>query len=78
MIVILVWSYGYSRCSEMNVYVKESMNCSEQGLYQNVTGGDQETAAYVFTDIPFLDSHSPCFFEKWLRVAQENGTQNDT
>ena len=29
IIVILVWSYGYSKCSETNVYVQESMNCSE-------------------------------------------------
>ena len=59
MIVILVWSYGYSKCSETNVYVKENMSGSEK-----VTTGDQETVAYVFTGIPFLDSHSLYFFEK--------------
>ena len=30
-----------------------------------------ETIAYVFTDISFLDSHSPYFFKKLLKVAQE-------
>ena len=29
-----------------------------------------ETVAYVFTDILFLESHSPYFFKKWLKVAQ--------
>ena len=43
----------------MNVYVKENMNGSEK-----VTTGDQETVANVFTDIPFLDSHSLYFSEK--------------
>ena len=29
-----------------------------------------ETVAYVFNDIPFLDSHSPYIFKKWTKVAQ--------
>ena len=29
-----------------------------------------ETVAYVFNEIPFLDSHSPYIFKKWLKVAQ--------
>ena len=29
-----------------------------------------ETVAYVFTDIPLLDSHSPYFFKKWLKLPQ--------
>ena len=28
-----------------------------------------ETVAYVFTNIPFLDIHSPDFFKKCLEVA---------
>ena len=77
-IIILVWSYDYSKCSETNVYVKESMSCREQSLYQKVTSGDQETVDYVFTDIPFLDSHNPYVFKKWLSVVQGKSTQNDT
>ena len=23
-----------------------------------------ETVTYIFTDIPFLDTHNPCFFKK--------------
>ena len=30
-----------------------------------------ETIAYVFTDISFLDSYSPYFLKKLLKVAQE-------
>ena len=40
------------------------MNCSQQRLYQKVTSGDQETVAYVFTYIPFLESDSPYVFKK--------------
>ena len=29
-----------------------------------------ETVAYVFNDIPFLDSHGPYIFKKWPKVAQ--------
>ena len=58
--------------------VKESMNCSGPRLYQKVICGDQETVAYVFTDIPFLDSYSPYSFKKWLRDVQGKSTQNDT
>ena len=54
------------------------MNCSEYRLNQKVTSGDQGTVAYVFNDIPFLDSHNPYFFKKWLRVVQGKSTQNDT
>ena len=50
----------------MNFYLKEgtvvSRSCNKKLLV--------ETVAYVFTDIPFLDSHSPYFFKKWLKVAQ--------
>ena len=28
IVVISVWSYDYSKCSETNVYIKERMNCS--------------------------------------------------
>ena len=31
-----------------------------------------ETVAYVFTDIPFLDSHSPYFFKNDLKLLKEN------
>ena len=27
-----------------------------------------ETAGYVFTDILFLENHSPYFFKKWLKI----------
>ena len=40
------------------------MNCGEQWLCQKVTSRLVETVAYVFTDIRFLDSHSPYFFIK--------------
>ena len=29
-----------------------------------------ETVGYIFTDIPFLDSQSPYFCKKWLKIAQ--------
>ena len=29
-----------------------------------------ETVAYVFNDIPFLDSHNAYIFKKWVKVAQ--------
>ena len=29
-----------------------------------------EAVAYVFTDIPFVDSHSRYFFKKWLNVLK--------
>ena len=31
-----------------------------------------ETLYYVFTDIPFLDSHSPYFFKNDLKLLKEN------
>ena len=37
-----------------------------------------ETVAYVFNDIPFLNSQSPYFLKKWLNVAQGKNTRNDT
>ena len=37
-----------------------------------------ETVAYVFTDILFLESHSPNFFKKWFKVAQGRSTGNHT
>ena len=40
------------------------MNCSEQRLSKSYQVG---TVAYVFTDILFLDSHSPYFFKKWYK-----------
>ena len=34
-----------------------------------------ERVAYIFTDIPFFDSHSLYFFRKWLKeVAQGQST----
>ena len=69
MLVILfqlgVMCYGYFKCSETNFYTKNqlvSRSCIKKLLV--------ETAAYVFNDIPFLDSNSPYIFEKWLKVAQ--------
>ena len=29
-----------------------------------------ETVAYVINGIPFLDSHSPHCFEKWLKIVE--------
>ena len=29
-----------------------------------------EAVAYVFTDIPFLDSQNTYFFKKWLKVPE--------
>ena len=63
--VISAWCYGYSKCSEINLYIKERMNCSEQRLSKRY---QVETVTYVFTDIPFFDSHSPYFFKKWLKL----------
>ena len=38
-------------------------------LYQKVTGGDShEKVAYVFNDIPLLDSHRPYLFWKMLHL----------
>ena len=50
------------------------MNCSGQGCVKKLL---VDTVAYVFIDIPFLDSRSPYFLKKWLRVAQGKNTQND-
>ena len=36
-----------------------------------------ETVAYVINGIPFLDSHSPHCFEKWLKIVEGKSTQND-
>ena len=33
---------------------------------------------YVINGIPFLDSHSPHCFEKWLKIVEGKSTQNDT
>ena len=50
IIVILVWSFGYSKCSETNVYVKEErMNCNEQRLYQEFTSGDSHICLYRYS-----------------------------
>ena len=38
--VISAWCYGCSESSEMNLCIKERINCSEQRLYQKVTSGD--------------------------------------
>ena len=35
-----------------------------------------EIVAYVFIDIPFLDSHSLYLFEKRINVAQGQSTAN--
>ena len=37
---------------------KESVNCREEWLYQQVTSYLVETVKYVLTGIPFLGSHS--------------------
>ena len=42
----------------------EGMSCSKQWLYERVTSQLVETVAYVFTDIPFFDRHSPFFLIK--------------
>ena len=75
MLVILfqlgAMCYGYSKCSETNFYIKNqlvSRSCIKKLLV--------ETVAYLFNDIPFLDSHSPYIFEKWLKVAQRQRTGN--
>ena len=50
------------------------MNCGE--LYQKVTSQLVETVAFVFTDIPFLDSHSPFFFIKnGLKLLKERALE---
>ena len=51
----LVWSYGYSKCTEMNFYIKEIINSSEQRLYKKVTIGD---SCIVFINSPVFESHS--------------------
>ena len=40
------------------MWTKESVNCCEEWLYQQVTSQLLETVTYVFTDIPFMGSHS--------------------
>ena len=50
------------------------MNCGE--LYQKVTSQLVETVAFVFTDIPFLDSHSPFFFiNNGLKLLKERALE---
>ena len=34
-----------------------------------------ETVAYVFTDIPFLDSHSPYFFKNGLKLLKDKALE---
>ena len=42
------------------MYIEERMNrIVSRG---RIKKSQMETVAYVFTDIPFLDSHSPYFF----------------
>ena len=37
-----------------------------------------ETVPYVFIDILFLESHSPCRLNKWLKFALGESTGNHT
>ena len=34
-----------------------------------------ETATYVFTDIPFLDNHSPYFFKNGLKLLKDKALE---
>ena len=34
-----------------------------------------ETVAYIFTDILFLESHSPYFFKKWLKLLKDKAVE---
>ena len=71
MLVILFQLGAMCKCSETNFYIKNqlvSRSCIKKLLV--------ETVAYLFNDIPFLDSHSPYIFEKWLKVAQRQRTGN--
>lgn len=62
LIVTSVWSCAYSKCSETNVHIKERMNCSEySGCIKKSL---MDTAACLFSDIRFSDSHRPYFFIK--------------
>ena len=45
---------------------KETVNCREKWLYQKVTSQLVETVTHVFTDIPFLDSHSVILLQCYL------------
>ena len=45
----------------MNVYIRKEWTVVSRGSIQKFL---VETVAYVFTDIPFLDSYSPYFFLK--------------
>ena len=44
IIVISVWSCGYSKCSETNVYIEEIINCT---LCQKVTSGDSRMSLLI-------------------------------
>ena len=57
IIVIAAW-YGYSKYFKTNVCKMKEWTVLSRGFIKNSL---IETVAYVFTDIPFLDSHSLLF-----------------
>ena len=57
IMVISVWSYGCSKCSDTNVYVKQRMNCS--GFYQKVNSGDSRICLYWY---PIFGQPQSLFF----------------